>query len=183
MDALNQQLFQWIGGGHAPDATLLWIATQFALVTPWVCAGLIAVAAWRRPADRIFIVAACLLAAGAGMLAHALADLLDQPRPFMLGLSPRWIPHGNRGAMPSAHASVMFTVALCLLWRPRLRVFGAVLAGLALLTGWGRVYVGVHFPFDVAGGLLLACVLTTPFGLADLWLRRTAVPALPRHGT
>src|SRR5882672_5581824 len=121
MDALNQQLFQWLGGGHAPVAALLWIATWLALGTSWVCVTLIAVAAWRQPADRLFIIAACLLAAGSGMLAHSFAAMLNQPRPFMVGLSPMWIWHGGRGSMPSTHASVMFTVALCFLWRPRLR--------------------------------------------------------------
>jgi membrane-associated phospholipid phosphatase len=37
------------------------------------------------------------------------------------------------------------------------------LVGLAGLVGASRVYLGVHYPADVAGGLLLGK------GLADLW--------------
>ena len=55
------------------------------------------------------------------MLAHALADAIGMPRPFMMGLSPAHIEHGARGSLPSAHASVMFTVALLLCLRPSLR--------------------------------------------------------------
>ena len=44
-----------------------------------------------------------------------------------------------------------------------------VLAGLAGIVGLSRVYLGVHYPADVAGGLLLGR------GMADLW--SAALPA------
>ena len=172
MDALNLQLFQWIAGGHAPNGTLLWLATQLALGASWLSVALMAWAGWRQPADRAYFVAACLLAAGAGMLAHSLSAGLNMPRPFMLGLSPSWLGHGNRGSLPSAHATVMFTVALCFLWRPRLRSIGWVVAALAVLTGWARIYVGVHFPLDVVAGLLLAGLLAGSLAFADRRVRQ-----------
>ena len=171
LNQLNQQLFQWIGGGFAPNPGLLWMASHLAVGTSWVAAIVVAVAAWRRRADRRYILAACLMAAAAGMLTHAFAALLDQPRPFMVGLSPLWVPHGSRGSMPSTHASVMFTVALCFLYLPRLRPIGWVLAALALLTGWARVYVGIHFPLDIAGGLILGSVLAAVPVLIGKWLQ------------
>jgi undecaprenyl-diphosphatase len=82
--------------------------------------------------------------------------------------------------MPSTHASVMFTVALCFLYRPRLRAIGWLLVGLALMTGWARVYVGVHFPLDVAAGLGLGAALATGLALASHWMQRIqAPPSLP----
>ncbi|WP_213954070.1 MULTISPECIES: phosphatase PAP2 family protein [unclassified Variovorax] len=176
MNLLNHQLFQWIGAGFSPNAALLWLATQLAVGTSWMMAGAVAFAAWRRPADRPYILAACLMAVCAGMLAHEIAATLKHPRPFMIGLSPPWIAHGGRGSLPSTHASVMFTVALCFLYRPQLRVFGAILAALALLTGWARVYVGVHFPLDVAAGLLLGATMAAGPALASQWLKRLQVP-------
>ncbi len=174
MDALNLQLYHWIAGGHAPHRALLWLAMHVADGAAWLCVALIAWAAWRHPAERIYLVAVCLLAAAAGMLAHMLAAQWNQPRPFMLGLSPSWLDHGGRGSLPSTHASVMFTVALCFLWRVRLRGVGWLLAGFALLTGWARVYVGVHFPLDIAAGLLLAMLLAALFVGADALVRRSA---------
>ncbi|MGJ7495908.1 phosphatase PAP2 family protein [Variovorax sp. RT4R15] len=172
MDALNLQLFQWIAAGHAPNGTLLWLATQLALGASWLSVALMAWAAWRQPADRAYFVAVCLLAAGAGMLAHSLAAALNQPRPFMLGLSPSWLGHGHRGSLPSTHATVMFTVALCFLWRPRLRSIGWVVTALAVLTGWARIYVGVHFPLDVVAGLLLAGLLAGSLAFVDQLARQ-----------
>jgi undecaprenyl-diphosphatase len=159
LQALNIRLFEWMGGGNTPNGALLWLASQLAGGTVWVIVALLAVAAWRCPPERRYIVAACLLSAAAAWLAHAIAAQLNHPRPFMMGLSPSWLPHGTRGSLPSTHASVMFTLALCFLWRPSLRNFGWCLAGLALLTGWARVYVGFHFPSDIAAGLLLGAAL------------------------
>jgi len=179
LNPLNHQLFEWIGGGFAPNATLLWLSMQLAVGTSWVMAAVVAFAAWRRPSDRLYILGTCLTAALAGMLAQEIAAVLKHPRPFMIGLSPAWIAHGFRGSMPSTHASVMFTVALCFLYRPRLRAIGWILAALALLTGWGRVYAGIHFPLDVAGGLLLGGTLAACPALASRWMIQRVRPARP----
>jgi len=171
-NALNLQLFHWIAAGHAPHPALLQFAIGLALGASWLSIGLMAWAAWRRPTERGYFIAVCLLAAGAGMLAHALAAASNLPRPFMVGLSPSWLNHGHRGSMPSTHATVMFAVAFCFLWRPRLRAFGWVMAAFAALTGWARIHVGVHFPFDVAAGLLLGGALAALLALADTAVQR-----------
>ncbi len=185
MGALNLQWFHWIAGDSTHNSLLLWLAVRIALGASWLSVAVMAWAAWRQPAERVYFVAVCLLAAASGMLAHALAAAWNLPRPFMLGLSPDWLGHGSRGAMPSTHATVMFTVALCFLWRRRLRATGVVLAGLAMLTSWARVYLGVHFPFDVLAGLLLAAMLAAGLAGASLLVRQVfaARPArLPQRG-
>ena len=172
MDALNLLWFHWIADGSTQHGLLFWLAVRIALGASWLSVALMAWAAWRQPAERVYFVAVCLLAAASGMLAHALAAAWNLPRPFMVGLSPDWLGHGSRAAMPSTHATVMFTVALCFLWRRRLRPTGVALAGLALLTGWARIYLGVHFPFDVLSGLLLAAMLAAGLAGASLLVRQ-----------
>ena len=60
-----------------------------------------------------------------------------------------------------------------------LRDIGIVLMALALLTGWARIHVGVHFPFDILAGFLLAGVLTGLFAAAHHVVRRSGrlIPA------
>jgi len=51
---------------------------------------------------------------------------------------------------------------------------------IALVTGWARIYVGAHFPFDVAAGLALAVVITALFWLLAIGVRRIVVPLIAR---
>ena len=180
MQAVNISLFQWLGAGHAPDAHLLWLATLVAEGTSWLCLALLAVAAWRQPAQRGYAMATLAAIGAAALAAHALAQSLNLPRPFVAGLSPNYIAHGARGSLPSAHASVMFTLALVLCLRPALRTLGLAVFAIALVTGWARIYVGAHFPFDVAAGLALAVVITALFWLLAIGVRRIVVPLIAR---
>ena len=102
------------------------------------------------------------------------------PRPFVLGLSPAYIEHGIRGSLPSAHATVMFTVGLVFCLRPALRKIGFAILGVAVLTGWARIYVGVHFPFDVLAGLLLAGTIAAAFWVLHQLGRRFVAPLIAR---
>ena len=124
--------------------------------------------------ERIYGCAIVLAALLASALAHSLADSLGMARPYMVGLGEPRIPHGARGALPSAHATVMFTVALLLWLHPVLRPTALAVTLLTLLTGWGRIHAGVHFPFDIAAGLLLALLLAAAVYVAFKLVTRTA---------
>ncbi len=92
-----------------------------------------------------------------GLLAQLLKRLFDAPRP------PAVLEHVHvlgaalqSHSFPSGHATsdgVMLAAAF-LLWPARDARAWAV-AGLFLLAAIGRIYGGVHFPLDVAAGLLL----------------------------
>ncbi|MDM0013432.1 phosphatase PAP2 family protein [Variovorax sp. J22P168] len=159
MQQVNIALFQWLSAGHAPSSPWLWSAGLIVAAASWLCAGLLGLAAWRQPAQRGYAVAVLCAAGVASLMAHALADAIAMPRPFMAGLSPNYGGHGARGSLPSAHASVMFTVALVLCLRPALRRTGVAVFTLALAMGWARIHMGMHFPLDVAAGLLLALAI------------------------
>jgi len=167
MQAIHLALFEALRAEHAFTQALLWLARHGASLG----AVLVAWVILRYPQERIHgcaIVLAALLASG---MAHALADSLGFVRPYMQGMGAPRIPHGARGGLPSAHASVMFTVALLLWRRPKLRLTALAATLLALLTSWGRIQANVHFPIDIAAGLLLAVLLATAM---HLLLRRVA---------
>mgnify|MGYP003584438517 CR=1 FL=1 len=180
MQSVNHALFQWIGAGHAPHAPLLCSARLVGEGSSCFCLALLGGVAWRRPAQRAYAMATLVAAAVAAVAAHALADALNMPRPFASGMSPSYIEHGARGSLPSTHASVMFTVALVMALRPALRNFGWAVFAVALLTGWARVYVGVHFPLDIAAGLALALVIAALFQALAFVVRRFIVPLIAR---
>lgn len=181
MKALNLAVFQWIAAGYEPSPWLLPLASAIALGGGWAGMAVMGWAAWRRPSERGCVMAALAFAAAAAVTAHAIATSLDLPRPFMLSLSPNYIAHGGRGSLPSAHAAVMFTVALVFLLRPRLRDLGVAVAALGAIAGWARVYVGVHFPADIAAGLLLAIAMAGAFLAVQRLYRRHVAPRLARE--
>lgn len=158
MNTWNLKLFELIAGGHQPDSGLLRLASLLAEGSTWLCAALILAAVWMQPAVRARVALVLVAAALASLVSRELAAAIGAPRPFMLGLSPEHISHGARAGLPSTHASVMFTVAFMLIADLRLRAIGLAVLGLAVATAWARIYVGVHFPADVAAGALLgAC--------------------------
>jgi membrane-associated phospholipid phosphatase len=182
MQALDIALFQILGAGHTPNPWVLAFASHVSTVATWLCVVLVGWIAWRLPSQRLYALLALVAVGVAALAAHALAEAFNMPRPFMTGLSPAHVAHGARGSMPSAHASVMFTLALLFCMRAQLRNVGLALLALAILTGWARVYVGVHFPLDIVGGLLLASVITAAIWLLLVLNRRFVLPVLARKG-
>lgn len=175
MQALNLALFEAIGAGFSPHPLLLQLAAGIATGSSWLCVALLGWTALRRPPERFYLIAALLAAAAASLLAKELAGAIGMPRPFAVGLSPEHIAHGARAGLPSTHASVMFTTAFVLMLHRPLRDMGWAMAGIAVVTSWARVYVGVHFPFDIVAGALLGAVLAG--ALSTVWPRLQAQAA------
>ena len=144
-----------------------------------VAAGLL----WRaRPRRRAaFVVVATLLAMTAsGLMKLAFA----RPRPEVFRQTP------GSWSFPSGHtaSATGFAVALVIaLWGTRWRV-PALVAGALYAVGVGltRVYLGYHFPTDVAGGWALALasvgVAWLAFGLRLVPPERTGTAAAGRSG-
>jgi membrane-associated phospholipid phosphatase len=158
MQSINLMLFRSFGAGFDPNAGLMQIALTTSGLASWLIVVVVAYTTLRRRGTRSDAVVILLGAGLIGMLSHSLAAWFDTPRPFMMELSPDYALHSGRGGFPSTHASVMFTVAAYMAWQPRMRAAAAIIAFLALATGLARVYLGVHFPLDVLGGLGLGMV-------------------------
>lgn len=175
MNALNLALFHSITAGTQPTLWVLYLALAFALWGAWVSAALLVAAVWRHRADRAYVCVVVAMAGVTSLVSHAIGVWLHAPRPFVQGLAPAYIQHAASGSMPSTHAAVMFMLALAFLLRPALRRLGVPLLLLAAATGWARIYVGVHFPVDIAAGLLLGAAMAGATALACRLVRRAAL--------
>ena len=86
------------------------------------------------------------------------------------------VKHGADNSFPSDHASVAFAIAFAVLAFHR-RLGLLLLAG-AAAVGLDRIFVGVHYPIDVATSVLVglaAALLVTTLGRRYvLWAARLA---------
>lgn len=182
---VNVSLLQWMAAGDDPNSWVLLAGSFFALWGSALCAAAVLWAGWHARAQRPYLAAVVVGAGLASLLSHEIAALLNMPRPFVVGLVPAYIAHSASAALPSTHATVMFFIGFAFMLRARLRPVGWVVLMLAALTGWARIYVGVHSPIDILAGIALAGVLAGALALLNLrWSssmarRRAARKLLP----
>jgi undecaprenyl-diphosphatase len=119
---------------------------------------------WRRYAIVVFTVLAVALADWTSI---GLKALLDVERPSMRYAEPKpLVTPPLDASFPSGHAATSFAAATVLSFaRPR---WAPAFFLLALAIGFSRVYVGVHYPLDIAGG----AVLGMSVAIALRWLVR-----------
>lgn len=116
----------------------------------WVLAGLILAAAGggaRHAAVLLFVSAALATA-----LSQVLKRLARRPRPEhgIRGFAPL-VATPDELSFPSGHTSVAFAVAVALAGDPT----GTVALVIASGIGASRIYLGAHYPLDVAAGMLV----------------------------
>ena len=163
--ALDEQLFKAVNAGHGPRADRLFFsATELgSLYAAGAAAGALALCGRPRAAAR------ALSAAGATwLLGQAIKKTVNRPRPFQADEdgTRRMIAEPQGTSWPSSHPAVLTTFT-----RVAARELGVGAVGSAALTAidgvvaTSRVYLGVHYPSDVASGLLFGRAV------ARLWPR------------
>lgn len=93
-----------------------------------------------------------LIALGLGQVISA---VYIHPRPFMVPIGHTFAQHAADASFPSDHGLLMFSVSFAFLLCRELLLGGAMLA-IGVLIAWSRVYLGIHFPFDMAGAAIVA---------------------------
>jgi len=159
IESLNRAAFLWLNAPQGASAAMLSFATFWAkwaiLLVP---IGL--VSAWLRaqpPVRRHLLQAAvaALLGLGINLLIGA---VWYHPRPFEIGLGHTFLVHQVDSSFPSDHGTLLWAVACSLLLHRNTRWAGVALALWAVPVAWARIYLGVHYPADMLGALLVSLV-------------------------
>ncbi len=190
-------------GAHGADKTLFLDVNHFARITGWLhspmfdyatygialFALLLVIGYWQARRRGPAAVAAAFWAAAGTAIAEAVAQPVNhaaaEARPWQ-GLPNALILAGHSAdfSFPSDHAVMAGAVTAGLLIYSRR--LGLACAVAALLLCFARVYIGAHYPQDVAAGLLLgAAVVVIGYLVVRLalrwlaeWLSRTPLRAL-----
>ena len=120
--------------------------------------------------------------------AHAIKEFAQRLRPsWQADLSP--VVHlggGRRGGMygfASTHTAYAFALATFAALAVRVRFLAVVIFAWAVVVGYSRVYMGLHFPGDVLGGAvwgaLVAAGVSWVFSRSLQWSERYPLPLGP----
>lgn len=156
MASLNHTLFLTLNASSEPPwpvvAFAVFAAKYLVLLVP-LHIGLVWLTG-SRDMRAVALTGAVALALALG-INQVIGLVVYTPRPFLIGLGHTLIDHRPSSSFPSNHATVFLAygaaLALC-----GARGLALVVAGLGLLVAWSRVYLGIHFPLDMAGAAVVS---------------------------
>ena len=151
--------FDWLMLGLPWLGTNLTLLPIIALVSFWL---------WRKKGRGELALQLIIVSLGSLIVNAALKDAFGRPRPDL------WEHRGQYAwsSYPSGHAivcvSVFFTIALMLFRERGWRWPFAAATTLMVVVLYSRLYLGVHWPTDVVGGVLIGLVwlATTQYAFA-----------------
>ncbi|WP_025691253.1 undecaprenyl-diphosphatase [Paenibacillus zanthoxyli] len=173
---MNYQLFQIINGFAGQWDWIDDLMEFFAQDIVWLMIVMLGVL-WftHKEQHQRSVFYACLSAVIALLLAAILiSPEVNEPRPFANHIVHQLIPHSADTSFPSDHSTLAFSLAFSLFFVNR--KWGAISLAMACLTGFARVYVGVHYPGDIAGAAVLSAL--TSFLVYEMRSRLDPVPNL-----
>jgi undecaprenyl-diphosphatase len=159
MEEFNQSLFLLINASTHPNPIIL----STAMVAAELLIYLIPIsllAGWLRGSEATRkLMLEAVVAGIVGLSISMLCGMLWQhPRPFVIGLGTNFLAHSPDSSFPSDHLTLQWSVAFSFLLQKRLRTIGLLYSLLGLPMAWSRMYLGVHYPFDMAGAAIVAAI-------------------------
>ncbi len=156
MEKINRAIFLYINGlvGNPFWNTLNCV---IATISPYIYALFLFIFYIRGNRDKSLY--AFYSAIFALIINYLIGLFYFHPRPFMIGLGQTLLKHSPDSSFPSDHATLAFSIALSLLMDREWKM-GTILFIFAILTGFARIYIGIHFPLDILGSLVVALSAT-----------------------
>jgi undecaprenyl-diphosphatase len=155
--SVDQHILRWIVGHRVGPLNPVVEVITYAAVggTIWVAGA--ALLAWRthRPILPTTILAGVVVW-GADGIANLLKAATNRPRPYNVMRLHILISRPSSGSFPSQHTTTAFAGAtlLSFLWPKGWPAFYLA----AVLVGFSRLYLGVHYPTDVIAGAAIGAL-------------------------
>jgi len=155
----NQSIFQLLFSFTHRNPFFDWVVVFCAQYLPYILiAGFFVFAVSKKDhRARVFVLIEGVLAVvlSRGIIVESIRFFYEHPRPFAaLGLSPLIQVPGD--SFPSGHASIFFALATILYFFDKRA--GSWFFAFALINGVARIIAGVHWPFDIASGIVVGII-------------------------
>jgi len=156
MTELDRNLFLLINssyGAHGFIALCAYVIAKyliFAIPTGIVVLWITGAQVERRLAFTLFF--ALMIAT---LLSATIGTLFPVERPFIMSFGDQLLDHRPSSSFPSNHGLIMFCCAWVLLFK-KYKWQAAVVAFAGLWVAWARIYLGIHWPSDMIGAVLIA---------------------------
>lgn len=155
VELLNQQYFLSLNAIPSTSPKIISFATFCAQYTLFIIPVTLLILWFLKGKKGHQQVLFCILTILIALLLNfIIAALWYHPRPFMLPLGKTWINHAPDTSFPSDHATLFFSAGLSLLVS-NARRSGVLILFISIFVAWSRIFLGVHFPLDIAGAILV----------------------------
>jgi len=143
----------WAGHNHLLDAIMVFCAVYLIFIVFAAALGCVIYLAYQREWRELIYFAAALVVSFAVL--YLLGHFVNENRPFVTYHLHQLVAHATGKSFPSDHTTATAAIGFALLLLTRFKKIGAAIACVAALIGFARVFVGVHYPFDIVGGLFV----------------------------
>ena len=194
----DKTLFQFINSHNSPFwDKVMWVitSTQFGVFF-FLFLSLLIVCFYRKQSWKILLLIAAVTLMADAIVARVLKPTVQRLRPshdaeyhggyqvHLLQKKDGTYYYGGKYSCPSNHAINYLTSSLLFFFflSPKVRrrwLLAIFVFGITLLSCYSRIYVGVHYPFDIFCGWLIALFLA---GVAILLVGRVIIPNSEKTG-
>jgi undecaprenyl-diphosphatase len=146
----------WAGKSSVLDAIMVFCASYLiyiVFIVALICVGLLAL---KKEWKTVIYFAATLIVSFA--LLQLASHLYVDNRPFVDHQLHQIVAHATGKSFPSDHTTATTALAIAILFFTRFKKTGIAILISALVIGFARVFVGVHYPIDILGGLITGVV-------------------------
>ncbi len=109
----------------------------------------------------------------AGLVSYLIKKTTSIPRPYEIDERITQWSVGGGYSFPSGHTTEAFASAIAMIFLYRNWRLAIPMLLWALTVAFSRVYLGVHYPFDILGGVLIA--LTVTFLMRIVFQQKTEI--------
>jgi len=131
---------------------------------------------WGTSKQRTPLLLATMVAVLTLTMNYLIGLMWFHPRPELLGVGRTLLAHAPDSSFPSDHMTLCWAIGLTLFCDTATKLLGAVTMTVGIVVAWARVYLGVHFPLDMAGAVLMSSLCFAILMPIRPWIELSLLP-------